>query len=318
MNDTTKPINFLSTVFGGDFNRLCGEIVYTVLKPDGRWANHYAARRRRPIPVGTAATYYCVSLCRYNPDYPRRSYKDVVEAWVVVCDDIGTKAEIPPVAPSYIIETSEGNYQYGYFIHPWDVSSPEGRQTYDAVLYSLVTAGFNDPGCRSASRVVRLPGSLHKTGFVARLTQWEPDRVWDLEDLLPAFGVDMVYPSGGVGESVPGKYVKLEDVQDPVYHWLAARGLILGNNSEWIHILCPWRDQHTEGAQGATSTGYSPEDYGTMAPAFHCLHGHCAERTRADFRAWLESEGCPVTWGETETLTLQARMALATLKTESE
>lgn len=314
MTDSITPKDFLKTVFGGDLNNLPGEIIYTALKPDGRWQNRYAFRGRRGIPIGTAATYYCVSTVNYNPDYPRRSYKDVCEAWVVVCDDIGTKAEVPPLAPSYTIETSAGNFQYGYLIHPWDVTTEEWRREYDAVLYSLVLAGYNDPGCRNASRVVRLPGSLHKTGFIAQLKVWQPERVWDLEDLLPAFGAEKVYPSGGSGgEIIPGKYTRLEDVHDPVYHWLVNEGLVHGHSSEWVHITCPWHTEHTDGLQGAGSTSYSPEDYGTMAPAFKCLHGHCAARGRADFRAWLEAKGCPVTWGETDTLTLQGRMALASL-----
>ena len=293
MEDIT-PHHFIETVFDDPPDR----VIYTHQLEDGRWRNTYVGRRTK-IPVATYPTYFCVSTVDQQ-DYPRRSYKNVREAWVVVCDDVGTKASEPPVAPSYIIETSEGNYQWGYLIEPYDVSTAAGRQEYDSVLYSLVLAGYNDPGCRNASRVVRLPGSLHRTGFVARVMAWAPDRVWELEDILPAMGVEKHYPlSGSIIDAEPGKYSALEDVTDSVYKWLVAEGRVHGHNKDWVFIECPWRGEHTDGLQGLTSTAYSPEDYGSAAPpAFKCLHGHCAERGISDFKKILQRDGCTAQWGE--------------------
>jgi len=289
------PETFLNTVFEVEPGHIGYEIIYTIKAE--KWRNHYYRRSRRKIPVGTAATYYCVSSCTFDSNYPRRNRNTVQQAWVVPLDDICTKAKAPDLQPSYKIETSAGNFQWGYLIEPFDVSTPEGRLEYDAVLYSAVKAGHNDPGCRSATRVVRLPGSLHKTGFVARVTEWNPERIWNLEDLLSALEIEKVYPSAAVS-SEPGKYTRLEDVKDPVYGWLCDSQLTTGHNQDWVHILCPWRDQHTDGLQGDGATGYSPEDYSTMAPAFKCFHGHCADKTTRDFRDWLVAEGCPVEWGE--------------------
>jgi hypothetical protein len=145
---------------------------------------------------------------------------------------------------------------------------------------------------------VRVPGSLHSTGFVSRVTRWSPSRVWDLEDLLPQMGVEQVYPERYEVDTAPGKYKKLGDVRDPVYHWLVDQGMVTGHNNQWVHILCPWRDEHTGAAQGATATSYSPEHYHTEPPAFSCLHGHCTERRIPEFRAWLEAQGCVVSWGD--------------------
>jgi hypothetical protein len=160
--NTITPETFLNIVFELMRNNP-HEVVYSVRTGD-KWQNKYYGGRRRKIPIGTSATYYCVSTCKRDPSYPRRNRQTVREAWVVPFDDIGTKAREPSVEPSYKIETSVGNYQWGYLIHPFDVSTPEGQLAYDTVLYSAVKAGLNDPGCRSATRVVRLPGSLHKTG----------------------------------------------------------------------------------------------------------------------------------------------------------
>jgi hypothetical protein len=306
--NTITPETFLNIVFELMRNNP-HEVVYSVRTGD-KWQNKYYGGRRRKIPIGTSATYYCVSTCKRDPSYPRRNRQTVREAWVVPFDDIGTKAREPSVEPSYKIETSVGNYQWGYLIHPFDVSTPEGQLAYDTVLYSAVKAGLNDPGCRSATRVVRLPGSLHKTGFVARVTHWQPERVWELENLLGALGVEKVVPASGVSAE-PGKHSRLEDVTDPVYHWLVDSQLAMGHNSDWVHILCPWRDSHTGGVQGEGATGYSPEEYSTMSPSFKCFHGHCAEKTTRDFRDWLLAQGCPVEWGEVDINAEEIRARIA-------
>ena len=239
--------------------------------------------RRGLIPVGQRATYYCVSTVqRQRQRQIRKRLEDVRTAWVLVCDDWGTKAQRPDVPASFEIETSAGNFQGGYLIEPFDVSSPAGQAYYDSVLYSLAEAGYNDPGCRSASRLVRLPGSLHKTGFVAAVTSWHPERVWDLKDLAAAFDIPLKTPRKTFAMK-PGKYTRLEDVQDPVYHWLADNSLIWGHNDQWVYLECPWRDAHTDGAQGHSSTAYSPMDYGRAGVGFKCLHGHCAKRGVDDF-----------------------------------
>lgn len=308
--DSITPETFLNTVFEFSGGALRNEIVYSIKTPDDKWRNYYYGRTRRKIPVGTAPTYYCVSTNARDAEYPRRNMNTVQEAWVVPFDDIGTKATAPNLQPSYKIETSAGNFQWGYLIHPFDVSTPAGRLEYDAVLYSAVKAGLNDPGCRSATRVVRLPGSLHSTGFVARIVEWRPERVWQLEDLLTALDIEKIYPASAPS-SEPGKYSRLEDITDPVYHWLVDSQLVTGHNADWVHILCPWRDTHTGGLQGEGATGYSPEEYSTMTPSFKCFHGHCAEKTTRDFRQWLVAEGCPVEWGEIDIDTDEIRARIA-------
>ena len=305
------PEDFLQSVFS--LSELDGnQVMLTYRPPDGGgWYNRvFSGNGRRRIAIGTKTSYFCVSTVAQGST--KRRAQDVREAWVVVCDDVTTKCYTPPVRPSYIIETSEKNYQYGYLIEPFDVSTPEGRIEYDSVLFSLVKAGYNDPGCRSATRVVRLPGSLHSTGFVARVIEWSPERIWDLGALLPEMQVDQVYPTSGGGAGCAanaGRYERLDDVIDPVYAWLCDHNRVLGHNDAWVHIECPWRDTHTGGAQGVGDTSFSPEEYNTAAPAFKCQHGHCTDKKLPHFRAWLEKQGCPVSWGDPD-IGDAARLAL--------
>lgn len=292
MDSITKEI-FLETVFPPDM--LAPGTLPVVAYPDsfidraGQQVEYYRQFHPTARAMRSARSwYFCVSsIAHQRSRQVKKRLSDVREAFVLVVDDVGTKSNPPPVAPSYILETSENNFQFGYLLEPFDVSTPEGRLVYDSVLYSLAEAGMNDPGFRSASRLARLPGSVHRTGFRAQITSWEPDRSWHLDDLFDRMGVPLVEPSaGGAREQVAGQHTRLTDVRDAVYDMLVAERMVLGSNAQWVHIQCPWREEHTDGRQGYSSTSYSPEEYGTAGRAFKCLHGHCAGRTTADFVTW--------------------------------
>jgi len=234
-------------------------------------------------------TYFCVSSCREGEGVQaRRRLVDVRSAFVVPCDDIGTKCAEPPVAPSYVIETSAGNFQWGYLIDPFDVSTPEGQHEYDSLLYTLAKKGWNDPGCRGATREVRLPGSLHRSGFIAEVVEWSPDRVWSMAELVEAFGLDKLIRPRKPLAVKPGEYDRLEDVKDAVYDWLVDNHPVYGHRDAWVFIECPWKSGHTGGEQGSnTSTAYSPRDFITAGAGFRCQHASCAGRNAADLATWV-------------------------------
>lgn len=283
---------FLQTIFPQDLLNPREAVLLARTLRNGMRNQLYHPRSR----YDNAAWYYCVSTVERTraSEFPRRRLQDLHSAWVLPCDDVGTKSQEPPVWPSYRIETSEGNYQWGYLLDPYDVSTGTGAGYYDACLVGLADAGYNDPGCRSASRIIRLPGSLHKTGFEARVTEWNPERVWQLEELMEQFGVT---PSTGIirrserrAEPSP---VTLAEVEDPVLDWLSKAGYTLGtHNDNWVHIRCPWEIEHTS-ESGPSSTSYSPLDYGLYGRSFHCYHGHCQGRTIADLAKFIAHQGGP-------------------------
>lgn len=294
MHDIT-PETFLNTLFPPDL--LLPDEMPVVAWPDsfissetGQEVHYYAQRRAGARLPDDKATYYCVSTVELQRKRQvRKRLEEVRTAMVLVLDDVGTKAEWSDVPPSYVLETSEGNFQVGYLLEPYDVSQPAGQAYFDSVLYSLAEAGLNDPGCRSASRLVRLPGSLHGTGFRADVVEWEPGLVWELEALVEAFGVALKTPRKAWALQ-PGKYTQLWEVDDPVYRWLVGNWTVYGHNDQWVHIECPWRGSHTDGVQGASSTAYSPADYGRAGVGFKCLHGHCVRRGVDDFLTFIHSE----------------------------
>ena len=294
--DDISPVTFLEHLFPqGEIPEnhtpvLCHPASF-IARDTGREVHYYKAyrgtvRNARRIPRQPAGWLYCVSTIEPRPDGRlKRTFEDIREAWALVLDDWGTKACAPadaPVAPSVLLETSPGNYQAVYFLEPFDVTSPAGQGYYDDCLVSCARAGLSDPGMRSATRVAKMPGAVHKSGFITRVSDWHPERVWDLRELMDSMGVE-VKPGRRVrGALKPGKYTRLEQVHDENYDWLVANWNVLGHNDQWVFIECPWRAQHTDGAQGPTSTAYSPDEYGRAGAAFKCLHGHCAHRSTAD------------------------------------
>lgn len=257
-----------------------------------QYFKHFDAAGRRSFGGGKPWCF-CVSTVHAPPpgEKLRRRRRDLSRAWVLVLDDIGTKAAEPPVAPSYALETSAGNYQWGYLLDPLPVNEGSaGPALFDGCLKALADAGFNDPGCRGAARMVKLPGAVHRTGFEARVTYWD-DCAWTLEGLMAEMGVKPARV-GRQGAVKPGQYSVLDEVPDPLLAWLRDQGRLLGGyTADWVHIECPWRDTHTDGAQGASSTSYSPDGYGREGRQFKCMHGHCSHRAMGDFLQWAHSMG---------------------------
>lgn len=258
------------------------------------------ANNIRKLDVGKTELYICLSTV-VSPDTSngrlRRRAEDVRTAYMLVLDDIGTKSAAPTIEPSYKLQTSikdgKANYQWGYFITPFDVSTPENRAYFDACLVAAAMAGINDPGLRSASRIVRLPGALHKSGFIAEIADWNPDRVWDLPELMSQLELN---PDASVRPLTVLRADALDhlaDIQDPVLDWLQSQGLVhSAGTGDFLEVVCPWADAHTDGSDLA---GYSPLDYRAKGRQFHCMHGHCQDKHTGEFLAWVEAEGGPKT-----------------------
>jgi len=293
-----KRSDFMKAIFPADLlERSESPLVSypaSFVNDEGTTVNYYKQQywspRMRGLDNRDEGWLYCVSTVARG-DKPRRRLADVRAAFVLPCDDVGTKAIKPPVTPSYILETSPGNHQWGYMIDPFDVSTPEGASYYDACLLGLAQAGYNDFGCRSASRVIKMPGAVHHSGFITCVAEWYPDHVWDLKELMDELEVT---PSAGARSgfrSSPGRHVALEDVSDPIYDWLVREDLVHGISSDWVEVACPWADLHSE--PDNNMAGYSPLDYGSEGRGFNCFHSHGDDHGLVQFLAWVERQDGP-------------------------
>jgi putative DNA primase/helicase len=211
-------------------------------------------------------------------------------------DDIGTKADVPPVDPSCILETSENNYQYLYFIDPFELNGDEEIAYYEACNLACIEAGYCDPGSSGITRVYRMPGSINtkegRNKWQTRITQWEPDRSWALNELMAELNLKPLYKDTGVKTGdYQGKIP--EGFSDCVLDYLDEHNLLGQRSGDFFDIRCPWAHEHTDGEDKA---GYSPLGYGDvpLIRGFHCFHAHCRDRTATDFLAYLgQQEGAP-------------------------
>lgn len=108
---------------------------------------------------------------------------------MMMLDDIGTKSKVPPLEPSWKIETSPGNFQWGYVF-----SERPTKDEFKAAYKAIADAGYTDPSANNPIRWCRIPGSVNmkpeKAGFVSRLAEFYPNRRFTLADLCS--GLDVV------------------------------------------------------------------------------------------------------------------------------
>ena len=201
---------------------------------------------------------------------------------VMMLDDVGTKAKVPPLPPTWVMETSEGSFQWGYAF-----SDQPTKAEFTAAMDAIAAAGFTDPGATNAVRNFRLPGSINlkpgRDSFAARLVEFHPDREFTLPEICAALGVTPAAP-----DTAAQRGVRLRDTgKDTVLEWLNERGLVLSqpNAEGWLAVVCPNAGEH--------STGQSEARYSPVNRAFCCYHAHCEHLDSRAFLAWVCDNGGP-------------------------
>jgi hypothetical protein len=204
---------------------------------------------------------------------------------VMVLDDVGDPEKAPntpAVPPTWIIETSEGSYQWGYTF-----SEQPTKGEYAAAIRAVADAGYTDPGACNAVRNFRLPGSINlkpnKNRFAARLVEFHPEREYTLSELCAGLGV-----TPAPADSLTLRPIRLsDDGADDVMAWLSGQGLLLSkpNPQGWAGVICPNSGEHTDG---------NPEGrYNPAMRAYCCLHSHCLEFDSHTFLDWVADNGGP-------------------------
>ena len=204
---------------------------------------------------------------------------------VMVLDDVGDPEKAPntpTVPPTWVIETSEGSYQWGYTF-----SEQPTKGEYAAAIRAVADAGYTDPGACNAVRNFRLPGSINlkpnKNRFAARLVEFYPEREYTLSELCAGLGV-----TPAPADSLTLRPIRLsDDGADDVMAWLSGQGLLLSkpNPQGWAGVICPNSGEHTDG---------NPEGrYNPAMRAYCCLHSHCLEFDSHTFLDWVAAQGGP-------------------------
>jgi hypothetical protein len=201
---------------------------------------------------------------------------------VMVLDDIGTKSKVPPLAPTWIMETSPGNYQWGYVLSEQPLCN-----NFAAAIRAVAEAGYTDGGAINPVRNFRIPGSINlkegRNRFASVLTEFHPDREFTLDEICAALSV-----TPALADTSTRRQIAIDDDgTDDVLAWLSEAGHLTaqGNAAGWWGVVCPNADAHT--------TGEIEGRYMPVNRAYTCLHEHCAEWGSARFLSWVVEQGGP-------------------------
>jgi hypothetical protein len=223
-------------------------------------------------------------VSRFKDGRPSASIANCERVGFLVLDDVGTKSKLPPIEPTWKIETSPDNYQWGYTFALDDHPTVD---EFTAAIKAIAEAGYTDPGATNAVRNFRLPESVNlkpgRDSFAARLTEFHPTREFSLAQICEALEV-----TPAPIENARFTPIRVaDDGQDDVVIWLSSNSLVLSrpNPEGWMGVVCPNSAEHTDG---------NPEGrYNPSMRAYCCLHSHCLDFDSQTFLEWVGDQGGP-------------------------
>jgi hypothetical protein len=210
------------------------------------------------------------------------SAANCVHCLALVFDDVGTKSKVPPLQPSWKIETSPANYQWGYVLGERATCGE-----FAAAIKAIADAGYTDKGAINPVRNFRLPGSINlkpgRDNFAAVLTEFHPERKFTVSGVCAALGV-----TPAAADTAVSRRINLtDDGNDDVLSWLSEAGYLtaVGNSAGWWGVVCPNHAAHT--------TGELEGRYMPVSRAYTCLHEHCLDWDSVRFLNWVAEQGGP-------------------------
>lgn len=238
-----------------------------------------------PKKVGAwYANTACFILDRFKDGKVSASATNCERVAFMVLDDIGTKSKIPPLEPTWKIETSPDNYQWGY---TFALDDQPTKSKFAAAIKAIADAGYTDGGAINPVRNFRIPGSINlkpgRNNFQAVLSEFHPEREFNLKQICDAFNVK---PEQADTASIAK--VQLDDNgNDDVLAWMQGRGEIVErtNGEGWVGVVCP---NHAEHSDGNPVGRYHP-----VNRAYVCFHEHCGDWNSERFLCWVADNGGP-------------------------
>lgn len=247
------------------------------------WPAYLPSEKRKPGQAWYGNTGSFI-IDRFEAGHPSASASNSEYVLLMMLDDVGDPEKaprIPPIEPTWKMETSPGSYQWGYVF-----SEQPSKDEFCAAIIAIAEAGFSDRGSINPVRNFRLPGSVNlkpgKDNFEARLLEFHPERDFTLEQICAALEVT----PGPV--AAPFRPIRLSDKgTDDVLVWLSENGKLLSlpNREGWAAVVCPNAENHSDG---------NPEGrYLPTTRGFCCYHGHCSEVDSRAFLDWVAEQGGP-------------------------
>jgi hypothetical protein len=298
---------FISALFPSlDDGKLLAVCSKTGDPTSGGWAAQTAESVNQTCPP-SANNYFNCSTFRAAEGGRLQAKNEFFEKYrVLVLDDVGTKVAIDALKgcpPTYSIETSPGNFQYGYvFDQPID-----DENVVAALQKAVSTAGHSDPGAFGLARWARLPFAVNGKAkyqsdgegpFQCQLDQWSPEKRFSLDALYEGLGLLNVPATPGHVVSAPavprrqpaglshGVFQPALD-EHPVVIEMKARGLYKSEVSPGIHdVKCPWIEGHTD--QIDSGSAYFEPSKAFPLGGFKCHHSHGESLSISDLLSFLD------------------------------
>lgn len=248
------------------------------------------------IPTNTN-NYF--SLARFTPNDAgeyRRKKAQFQGLYAIVLDDVGTTVSMERLTlePSWLLETSPGNYQAGFILFKPITETKEA----DQLMNAIVSANLCDPGANGpTARLARLPIGIngkHDPVFVCRLEKWQPETIYTTQELVDGLQLELVEKkSRHITRQADNTHNEdTEEIWSPrpeeneVLSELKRLGIYKQPLGECKHdITCPWASEHTGHLDSGTAY-FEPDDNYPIG-GFKCQHGHCAHRHIRDLLSFL-------------------------------
>ena len=229
--------------------------------------------------------YALPSLYRPDASGSYRAKKELaVSVHAVMVDDVGTKVSAERFAacpPSWAIESSPGNFQYGYIL----AESITDLGIADSLKEKLIEASLCDSGATGGiARWMRLPVAINgrpKYGDPSpkcRLVQWRPELKYTIKDLYVGFGLHQYQAAANSNAATKNtnndvSVLQLSNDATAVIDALKAKGLYKNSLGSGKHdITCPWVSGHTDSIDNGAA--YFEPSQKFPIGGFKCHHSH--------------------------------------------
>lgn len=224
----------------------------------------------------------------------RTVYLEVDENGVAVKARIMADPRLPQ--PHIVLESSPNKFQFMWFVTDMDAASQE------SLLKAMVTEFGCDPACVDATRVLRLAGyknlkpsyKVDGVSPLVRIVNTCDAPRYRREDfkiklsVAPALTSPSDTSTQTTTELLRSTASAIESVLAEAAIVHSARMRWNAADLKWQLAACPWAQNHTKIPGVFTDGDAMVGLHASGAPDFKCLHGHCADKGWAQFRAHLE------------------------------
>ncbi|SFC62237.1 hypothetical protein [Collimonas sp. OK412] len=288
VTDNLSNADFLQGIFGPCLDTSPPLVVSFAGNPTKAKASAWNATPLQPdtqLPADRNNYFALATFHREESGKINRQKKNFSALHAIMLDDIGGKvdAERITLPPSWRIETSQGNYQFGFIL-----AEPltDGQQA-DRLMHAVIAADLCDPGAGGPqSRLARLPVAIngkHTPPFNCSLDEWAPDRRYTVQEIIDGLALDMQSAGRPNKEKAGNAHHQDNDGGDdvlipkpdenPVITALRSRNLYKAPLGSGKHdITCPWVSEHTGGTDDRTAY-FEPSGTWSVG-GFKCLHSH--------------------------------------------